>query len=214
MIKLYIVDDHKIIRDGIKAMVKHFEDIIVIGEASNGEIACEDLSTTSLNPDVILLDINMPMLNGIQTTEKLLVQSPNYHILAISMNHDTLSISKMLKAGALGYILKDSGEEELLEAIRTVANGNTFFSKEVAFSMMSTMVKKNTKDITKEGSELSKREIEVLQLIANGFTNKEIGEQLFISPRTVDTHRRNLLQKTGVKNSAGLVNYASKKGYI
>lgn len=213
MIKLYIVDDHKMIRDGIKAMVKHFDNIKVIGEAANGEMALNELSSSVNKPDVVLLDINMPILNGIRTTEKLLENS-DYNILAISMNHDTLSISKMLKAGALGYILKDSGEEELIEAIRTVAEGNTYFTKEVAYSMMGTMVKKNTKEISKEGSELSKREVEVLQLIANGMTNKEIGEQLFISPRTVDTHRRNLLQKTGAKNSAGLVSYATKKGYI
>lgn len=214
MIKVLIADDHKMIRDGLKSMIKHFDNIECIGEAESGKLVL-DFFESNNQVDVLLLDINMPEMDGIECASLVSKNYKHIHILALSMNVDHHSISKILKAGASGYILKDSGEEELFEAINKVHQGESFFSPKVTEIMMSSMLsKKNVANSQGIDQKLSEREIEIIRLIADGLTNIEIGEQLFISPRTVDSHRRNLLQKTGAKNSAGLVKYAALKGLI
>lgn len=214
MIKLFIADDHKMIRDGIKSMILHFDGVDCVGEATNGNEVIDQLKKND-KVDVILIDINMPDMGGIECTKEINRQFSHIKVLALSMNSDHHSISRVLKAGALGYILKDCSEDELLLAITKVSEGENFFSSKVTESMMSSMiVKKGGASSTNKEMDLSQREIEIIQLIAGGLTNIEIGEKLFISPRTVDTHRRNLLQKTGAKNSAELVKYAALRGLI
>ncbi len=214
MIRLYIADDHKMIRDGIKAMVAHYPDLKIVGEGKNGVEVLDFLGGES-EVDVLMIDINMPEMDGIQCTAKVNKEFPSVKVLALSMNSDKHSITKVMKAGALGYILKDASEDELYNAITTVNQGQSFFSKQVTETMMSSLVNVagKTGQVSKS-SELSAREIEIIKHISDGLTNAEIGERLFISPRTVDTHRRNLLLKTGAKNSAELVKYAVVKGLL
>ncbi|MBN2350826.1 MAG: response regulator transcription factor [Bacteroidales bacterium] len=212
-IKVLIADDHKIFRDGIKALLEKVKDIEVVCEAENGDEVLLRLESNEVN--VILMDIDMGTTNGFDTAVKVKKQFPDCNILVLSMHGDHNYIIKMLEAGAIGYILKNAGKEELLTAIRSVAGGDSYFSKEVSSRLIEQInrpqssYKKKDKDVP-----LTEREIEILRLISQEYSNPEIAEELFISIRTVDTHRRNLLDKLGVKNTAGLVKYAIKKGII
>lgn len=214
MIRLLLVDDHKIIRDGIRSLVSGNNDIFIAGECEDGDEVEGFLNTNEV--DVILMDINMKRMNGIDATEYILKKFPGKKVLALSMHNEEVYIAKILKAGALGYILKNTGKEELIDAIFKVNGQENYFSKEVSDIMMSKYMKTQKKSSTSKSlltlEELTKREIEILKLIATEMTNSEIGEKLFISSRTVDTHRRNLLQKLQVKNTAGLVRFALENG--
>ena len=212
MIKVLIADDHKVFRDGIISILEGEEDIEVVGEAGNGREVMELL--TKVQPDVILMDISMGDAGGIEASGLIQKQFPKIKILALSMHHESTYIVKMLEAGAKGYLLKDAGGKEMIRAIRVVNEGNTYYSGEVSAAIIEHLTKGTKPKEKKEGIPLSKRELEVLQLIAEEFTNPEIAEKLFISIRTVDTHRRNLIEKLAVKNTAGLVKYAIRNGII
>ena len=206
-INVLVADDHQIIRDGIKALLNNIPGIHITCEASNGLEAIEILRNNSI--DLVLMDITMPKLNGVEATKVIAEKFPAVKVLTLTMHDEESHIVKMLKVGAKGYILKTTGKRELAEAIKTVASGESYFSKEASSKIMEHFMK--DKGGQKEGTvgrDLTKREIEVLRLIAEENTNSEIAEKLFLSPRTVDTHRRNLLQKLHVKNTAGLVKYA------
>ena len=217
MIKVLLVDDHKIVRDGIGALIKSNKDIKLSGECTDGSEVMGFLANESV--DVILMDIMMPNINGIEAGKMVMEKYPDMRILTLSMNNDFDYIQEMLKLGAAGYILKNTGGAELLTAIKTVAAGKPYFSPEVTDVVMNKHMNKNesTKQSGKNTAlleQLTKREIEILKLIAQELTNVEIAEKLFISRRTVDTHRRNLLQKLGAKNSIGLIRFAYSNGLI
>ncbi|MBU0764039.1 MAG: response regulator transcription factor [Bacteroidetes bacterium] len=215
-IRILLADDHKILRSGIKAMLSEAENIEVAGECEDGEDVLEYLEQNE-HPHVILMDVDMPNLSGIEATEIISKKYPEIRILTITMHHDHVTISKMLKAGALGYILKSSDEDVIVNAITEVAKGNKFFSNDVVEVMMTKYMKnEQPKKVSAlvYVDDLTGRETEILKLIARQFTNKEIAEKLFISQRTVDTHRRNLLDKLGVKNTAGLVAFAYEQGLM
>ena len=222
MIKILLVDDHKIIRDGIKALIQSEPNIQIIGECGDGKEVVPFLENNEV--DVILMDVNMPIMNGIETTIVVSEKFPDVAVLALTMHDEEVYISKVLKAGALGYVLKHLGKAELMKAIEKVANKENYFSDDVAAIMMSKYMKSgstsNNPPLKKVSTslisidELTKREVEILSLISEEMTNNEIGEKLFISPRTVDTHRRNLLQKLGVKNTAGLVKFAVQNNLV
>ena len=222
MIKILLVDDHKIIRDGIKALIQSEANIEIVGECGDGIEVSVFLENNDV--DVVLMDINMPEMNGIEATSVVSEKFPNVGVLALTMHDEEGYISKVLKAGALGYVLKHVGRTELLKAIKKVANKENYFSDDVAAIMMSKYMKQggtsNNPPLKKKSTslisidELTKREVEILSLISEEMTNNEIGEKLFISPRTVDTHRRNLLQKLGVKNTAGLVKFAVQNNLV
>jgi len=165
--------------------------------------------------DLVLMDIEMPEMDGIQTTRYLTENFEKVGVLALTMYDDESHIIKMLQVGAMGYILKSTNKKELTEAIKTVASGESYFAKEASEVIMRRFMKKKTlsKSLAYKVA-LTRREKEVLKLIAEEFTNNEIAKKLYISARTVDTHRRNLLQKTGVKNTAGLVKYAIQNDII
>ncbi len=209
-IKVIITDDHKMFREGIKNILNDRDDIEVIAEVGSGEELMEKISKNTAH--VILMDIHMPGINGIETTKIIKKKYPNIAILPLSTSDDDSYIIQMVNAGAKGYVLKSTGIEELVTAIKTLAKGDSYFCKEASNTILAQLNKpKNEKSHkTKNDTPLSDREIEVLKLIAEGLTNKEIGERLFISVRTVDTHRRNLHQKLNIKNTAGLMNYAIK----
>ncbi|MEA1874033.1 MAG: response regulator transcription factor [Bacteroidota bacterium] len=217
MIKVLLVDDHKIVRDGITALLKSEKTIKLVGECTDGSEVMGFLASNKV--DVILMDIMMPNINGIEAGKMVMEKYTDMRILTLSMNNDFDYIQEMLEISAAGYILKNTGGAELIKAIKTVAEGKPYFSPEVTDIVMNKhMNKQKTKKTTRKNSELleqlTNREVEILKLIAQELTNIEIGEQLFISHRTVDTHRRNLLQKLGAKNSIGLIRFAYSTGLI
>lgn len=212
MIRILIADDHRVFRDGIISILENLEDIHVVGEASDGREVLEQME--SANPDVVLLDISMGNVNGIDTAIILKQSYPTAKILVLSMHHESSYIVRMLEVGAAGFLLKDSGSRELVNAIRTVAEGGVYYSKQVSAAIIEHLTNRTKGKEKRINIPLTKREQEVLRLIAEENSNAEIADRLFISIRTVDTHRRNLLEKLGAKNTAGLVKAAIKLGLI
>jgi DNA-binding NarL/FixJ family response regulator len=216
MIKVLIVDDHKILRDGIKALLKGNKEITVVGECEDGNQVLQFLNDTPT--DVVLMDIMMENVNGIETTRLLKEYYPDVKVIAVSMHNDYSYIQRMLEAGANGYVLKNTSSNEMVTAIIRVFEGKTFFTQDVTDIVMKNHMTSDEDKRKMPDAELIKsltrREIDVLKLIADEYTNNEIAEKLFISRRTVDTHRRNLLQKIGAKNSIGLIRFAYSTGLI
>lgn len=206
-----IVDDHSIIRDGIKAMLADCDEIQSIDEVSSADEAIKLLDRKSF--DIILLDISMEGLNGLDATSIISNKYQNSNVLILTMHEEEEYFNRAINSGAKGYILKNSNRDDLIKAITLVSQGKNYFSNEVYSSLIMNKVG-SKKEASDSGTQLTKREKIVLELIAEEMTNHEIAEKLFISPRTVDTHRRNLLQKLEVKNTAGLVKYAMLNGYV
>lgn len=207
-IRLILADDHKIIRDGIRSLLQNESRYEIIGEAENGDEAVALVE--KLKPHLVIMDINMPVLDGIDATRIITEKYTDTSVLVLTMTSEQEHIKKMIEAGAGGYILKNSGREELISAIDTIVKGRNYFSDEVKNAIMQNMVQKQARNdkIAGEPIPLTRREKDVLNLILKEFTNYEIAEKLFISVRTVDAHRRNLLEKTGARNTAGLVKFA------
>lgn len=213
-IKVILTDDHKIIREGLRALLEDDEDVVVVGEAANGRELLALLENTPA--DVVLMDIDMDVMNGCEATKFVKEQYPEVNVIALSMLNSEPYVQKMLEHGAVGYILKSAGKAELLSAIKLVAEGTPFLSADLALQLLS-------KSSAEPGLKpeqiaphklLSKRELEVLGLIAEGYTNAEIADKLFTSKRTIETHRQNILEKTKAKNTANLVKYAIQNGYL
>ena len=210
MTKILIADDHQMFIDGLRSLLEGSENIAVVGEARNGQQVlelCDDIEV-----DLVIMDINMPVMDGIQATRELLKKNPSIKILALSMYNDREYISDILKAGALGYILKNTGKEKLLTAIDTIQSGGNYLGEEVSKTLINTFIRNPRLEQIIE--KLSGREKEVLECIASGLTTQEIAEQLFISKNTVETHRKNLLYKLKARNTAELVNNAYKQRLI
>ena len=206
--KILLVDDHRLIRDAIRSYMEGDADYEVVGEASHGQEAIRTIEKTEV--DVVLMDINMPIMDGLECTKEIVKRWPRIKVLTLSMMSDNQHIKQMMGAGASGYVLKNCTEKELKKAIKTVYEGDTYYSAEVTEVVMLNLMKNNN---TKTSNlvvdmPLTEREKEVLELIIKEHTNNEIADKLFISNRTVDAHKRNLLEKTGSKNIAGLVMYA------
>lgn len=211
--KIIIVDDHFIFRNGLKDLLVEIPDVEIIGEASSGEEFLEMLPASK--PDIVFMDIKMPGLSGIETTRKALEIMPELKILALSMFGENEYVEEMLQAGALGYLLKNIGKQELIKAIDNIANEKGYFSDEIL--VMVTRKVFNAKQVSAEQNILesfTKRELEVLKLVSQGYSNTEIAEKLDISPRTVGGHRNNMLAKSGLKNTAALVSFALKNNVI
>lgn len=212
-IRTLIVDDHKMFRDGIRAILEREADIELIGEAEGATDTLQLLS--SLQPHVVLMDIGLEGVGGIELTAMLRKKYPDLAILALTMHAESHYILRMLEVGAAGYVLKSSGRSELLTAIRAVASGDSYYSRQVATVISAHLHRKNSpRDRQSSTVDLTRREIEVLKLIAAEYSNQEIANTLYISVRTVDTHRRNLLDKLQLKNNAGLVKYALQNGIL
>ena len=213
-IKVRLVDDHKIVRDGIISLLQGEENIQIVGQAENGLEAIDKIG--KLSPDLVLLDINMPILNGIECSQQIGKKFPKVKILVLTMLSEHEHIKNMLASGVCGYILKNSGRKELITAINTLMNGENYFSDEVKNVIIKELIRKKTNQgkISGEIIPLTPRELDVLRYIIDEHTNQEIAEKLFISIRTVDAHRRNLLEKTGSRNTAGLVKFAIKNNLL
>ncbi len=200
-IRILLVDDHPVVRQGLRKILSTFDEIAIAGEACSGREAIE--VAREIKPDVVLMDISMPEMNGIEATTILSRDLPEVKVLALSMHENASYVKQALKAGARGYILKDSPPKELVEAISAV-NG-------ASEPVMPTAVLARTED---RSQELTPREAEVLRLIARGLSNKEIGVELSVGVRTVETHRENLINKTGMRTVAELTRYAVENGYV
>lgn len=210
MIRILIADDHQMFIDGLRSLLDGSEDICVVGEASNGLQVVELCDNQEV--DIVIMDINMPEMDGIQATREVLKKHPTVKVLGLSMYNDREYISDILKAGARGYILKNTGKETLINAIRTLHDGESYLGKEVSRTLLNTFIK--NPGISQLVQKLSDREREVLECIATGLTTHEIADQLFISKNTVETHRKNLLYKLKARNTAELVNNAYKQRLI
>ena len=205
IVKVIIADDHEVVRTGIRTTLNNtnFE---IVGEATNGEEAIKTVENNTA--DIIIMDVSMPVMTGIEATKIIVEKHPSTKVLALTMFNEEQYIRQMLKAGAYGYILKNSGQTEILKALKNIADEKHYFSKEATDVIMSDMMNEKVKKVSSQTVSLTDREIDVLKLIAKEHTNQEIADQLFISIRTVDAHRRNLLQKIGARNAAGLAIYA------
>lgn len=211
MTRVVIADDHQMFVDGLKSLLEEERELSVVGEARNGY---EVLEICDRQPvDIVIMDINMPLMDGIQASRELSKKHPAVKVLGLSMYNDRDYISDILKAGAQGYILKNTGKENLLKAISTLQAGSNFLSEEVSKTLLSTFIR-NAPQADASAEKLSDREKEVLECIATGLTTHEIGDKLFISKNTVETHRKNLLYKLKARNTAELINNAYKQRLI
>lgn len=212
-IRILLADDHTVVRRGLRLLLDGQPEFCVVAEAADGKQAVE--AAEASRPDVVVLDIAMPNLNGIEAAQRILASVPSAAIVVLSMHSDEGYVLRALKAGAKGYLLKDAAESDLIEAIKTVTRGKTFFSSEI----MKMLAEDYVREIRARGSEdsyelLTPREREILQLLAEGKSNKDIAGMLNLSLYTVETHRRNLQDKLNIHSFAELILYAVRKGVI
>lgn len=205
-IKIVVADDHHILLDGLKAMLQKQKDIDILGLYENGKLLFDAL--TDLSPEVALVDINMPQMNGYELTKNIKKHYPHIAVIVLSMYDDAAHIMEMIDAGASSYLLKNITDKELLEAIRTVATGKMYFPSEISEKITAIAVQQQKKLDQPEVFKLTDRELEILKLIAEEMSNAQIATKLFISERTVETHRKNMLRKTNNKTILGLLKYA------
>jgi two-component system, NarL family, response regulator NreC len=212
-IRIVIADDHGIVRAGLKLLLERKPDLQVAGEAADGHEAVRLAS--ELQPDVILMDIGMPLLNGIAAASQIVREHPEVGVIILSMHSDESYILRAMNAGARGYLLKDSADNDVERAVRTVAEGKPFFSPEIAKMLLEDYVRLIRERGAQDSYELlTDRERQVLQLIAEGKSNKEIANILNLSPYTVESHRTNMMQKLNLHNTAEIVLYAVRKAII
>lgn len=211
-IRIVIADDHHILLDGLKAMLLKHKNIDVVDTYDNGQDLFDNLSKTK--PQVALVDINMPGLNGKEVTLKIKEFFPDIQVITLSMYDDAGHIMEMIEAGVSGYLLKNVNDKELVDAIKVVNDGKLYFSSEVSERITTMAIQQQKKLEEPEEPKLTARELEILKLIADEYSNAQIAETLFISERTVETHRKNMLRKTGNKTIVGLLKYALSKKLV
>jgi len=212
-LRILLADDHILMRSGLRALLERQPNLEVVGESENGR---ETVAlAASLKPDVVVMDVGMPVLSGIEATQTIVTQNPTVAVVILSMHADESYVMRALKAGARGYLLKDSAAADLIGAIQAISQGKSFFSPKVSRILAEDYVRVlKQKGAVDTYDLLTSREREILQLLAEGKTNKEVATALNISPYTVETHRSHILQKLNLHNSAELVLYAVRKGII
>lgn len=212
--KILIVDDHKLFREGLNFVLSQIEGFEVVGEAPNGKEFLDMID--QMEPDVVLMDISIPGLDGIEATSRAIAKHPDLKVIALTMFCDEEYYYKMIQAGVSGYILKESGKDELANAINTVLRGENYFSQKLLRNIIINLNQvKSFKGATlKQEIKLTPRETEILKLICQGLSNTEISEKISLSLRTVEGHKSNLINKTGVRNSVSLVMYALKNNLV
>lgn len=209
-IRIMLVDDHRLFRDGLRTLLSQQPDMEVVGEAIDGPAVLS--SVRELRPDILLMDISMPGLNGIGATRRVVAEYPTIRIIMLSMHADQRYVSESLRAGALGYVLKDSAIDELLAAIRTVSRGQRFLSGSIASVILDEYVALANERADSDFSALSPREREVLQLLAEGKSTKEMAAHLNVSVKTVESHRKQIMDKLNIHSVAELTKYAIREG--
>jgi len=214
-IRIILVDDHQLVRDGIKALLTGIPDIEIIGEAPDSVVLFSELET--MNPDLLIMDISLPGISGIEITRRICEEHPGIKVLILSMYNNEEFIFNSIKAGAKGYLPKNTSRNELLEAIYAIHSGDEFFSESISKIMLKSYVKMAT-DEEKTGDRpnevLTIREIEILKLYVEGYINKEISDQLDISIRTVETHKNHIMRKLGLKSTVEMVKFAIRNKIV
>ena len=213
IIKVILADDHRIFRKGLKSLLSEKKNIEVLAEADNGDEALE--AVKKYKPEIVVMDIAMPKMDGIEATRQIRDQFPDTEVVILSMHAKKAYIDQVLKVGAKGYVLKDSDEENLLSAIDTVHNGGYYLDSPVADQVLSDYFRdKSKRELKKQSDPLSERERQVLRLLAEGHSNQEVADTLYISRKTVENHRANIVRKTGIQGQVGLAKYAARIGLI
>jgi DNA-binding NarL/FixJ family response regulator len=212
MVKVLLADDHQIVRQGLRAILKTEPDFQLVGEAGDGLETVR--LTEKLHPDVVVLDLMMPGLTGLEVTRQLSKRAPSTRIVILSMHSNVAYVVEAMRAGAMAYVLKESGAEELVQAIRAVVAGKRYFSSPLSEKALGAYIEKAEESVLDPYHTLTAREREVLQLTAEGLSGTEISERLYISPRTVETHRANLMRKLGVRNQKELIRYALERKIV
>lgn len=214
-IRILIADDHAVVRSGLQSLLKLAREFVVVGEANNGTDAVK--MADELKPDVVLLDISMPIMSGIEATRVIKQKSSGTKVLILTIHASEDFVQEVIQAGADGYVLKHADKEEIFDAIRSVAASEPYFSPDVSKLLIERVMKsahEPSNHSSRSGDNLTKREQEILCLIAEGFTNREIADKLFLSPSTINTHRTNLMRKLDIHDTAGLVRFAIGEGYV
>lgn len=209
-IKIVLADDHKIVRDGLRSLIEQESDMEIVAEVEDGREAIKAIGETS--PDVVIMDVAMPNLNGVDATRRITSEYPSVKVIALSMHSDKRFVAEMLKAGSRGYLVKDCAFEELVRAIRTTATGATYLSPSITGVIMGDYVRQLSGEQTYKSDVLSPREREVLQLIAEGNTTKEVASCLHVSVKTIETHRQHIMKKLHLRSIAELTKYAIREG--
>jgi two-component system, NarL family, response regulator NreC len=213
LMKILLADDHNVLRKGLRRILEEQPDLEVVGEASDGREAVN--LTNLLRPDIVVMDIAMPLMNGLEATRQILQRNTDVNVLILSMYSDENYVVQVLRAGARGYLLKDTAEEDLITAVRAVAKGQPFFSPKIAKLLLGdSMQRLRTEGVSDSYDLLTPREREVLQLIAEGKSNKEAAAALFVSPTTIETHRARIMDKLDLHSTADIVLYAVRKGIV
>lgn len=217
--RIIIADDHSVVRSGLRLLLQSSPDFTVVAEAEDGEEAVALVDRHK--PDVVVMDISMPKLNGIEATGIMKQNNPELKIIILTVHEDEEYVYQMLRAGASGYVLKSAGKKEIFAAIESALSGERFFSPGISKLIIEGFIKRDKEQLQAQEQlqmhskqQLTKREIEVLQYIAQGFTNRKIAEALFLSIRTINTHRTNLMQKLDIHDTARLVRYAIETGLV
>jgi two-component system, NarL family, nitrate/nitrite response regulator NarL len=210
-IKIFILDDHQMLIDGLTALLANEARFEITGTATNAKMALDQIRNNT--PDIVLSDINMPDMDGIYFTREVKSIFPSIKVLALSMYGEKSTISEILEAGASGYILKNTGKDELINALLKVSSGGMFFSDEISAEMMKALSERSQKK-EEEKVHLTEREKEIIKLIAREFSNAQIADALFISERTVETHRKNIFRKANTKTVIGLMKFAIENNLI
>jgi two-component system response regulator NreC len=211
-LQIFLADDHVVVREGLKVLINAQPDMIVVGEAGDGHTAYQQ--ARECQPDVVIMDITMPELNGVEATAQLKRACPNIKVLALSVHEDTSYLRQLLTAGADGYILKHAAADDLIQAIRMVAAGGVYLDPALAGHVVARYVRVPAVASALRGTALSERETEVVQGIAQGYSNKEIAAQLTLSVKTVETYRARAMEKLGLESRAALVRYALERGWL
>ena len=211
-LRILLADDHTVVRQGLRRVLEERPEWQVVAEAGDGRDAVR--LAEEFRPDVAVVDVAMPLLNGIEPTRQITKRAPQTKVLVLSMYSDEAYVTQMLKAGAIGYLLKDSADVDLLQAVQAVSQGKSFFSPAVARLMSDDYARQRGENLVDRYESLSEREREIFQLVAEGKTNKEIAALLFISPSTVETHRARIMEKLDLHSAAEIVLYAVRRGVI
>jgi DNA-binding NarL/FixJ family response regulator len=207
-VRVLLVDDHQLVLDGLSALLSGVDGYNCIGTALNGQEALKLLN--ALTVDVVLMDVDMPVMDGVEATKRVKKDFPEIKVISLTQHNERGMAKRLLDCGADGYLIKNSSQEDLIQAINLVLDGKRALSNELAEQLSGTQTETSASGIEVE---LTEREVEILTLIAEGLSSKQIGEKLFISPRTVDTHRTNMMNKLDIHNIAGLIRFAMKNGY-
>jgi DNA-binding NarL/FixJ family response regulator len=211
-LRVLIVDDHKVLRDGLKRVINAEPDMAVVGEADDGQEAWQ--KAKELQPDVVIMDVSMPKLDGIKATEKLKRECPQVKVIALTAYDNNGYMNRLFQAGASGFMLKLAAAEELINAIRIVAAGDSYLDKTLTGKILEGYIRQRSSNAGAKQDTLTEREEEVLRLVAQGFINKEIAAKLNLSVKTVESHKSNFMQKLGLHSRAEIVRYALDQGWL